>query len=643
MSTHKNGIIAKKPKLPLFPRRYVTRNWLCVLCNRKCGTAQELGQHYSTFHGNPTNWECFVCQRSFDKKEKLYLHRRDVHRNLPINSVYKTGRRPQGGGVTKIQEGEIPNKALDKTFPSIPKKKQSPIRIREEEPPSKIHVSVPKVRLLVKKPKLVLQRKYVPRHWFCVLCNKTCATAPELGHHYSNFHGNPTNWECLTCGRSFDKKEKLYVHRRELHKNLPINSVTKNTGKSNGEDVAGSKDPSKIASVSGRRHRYFFCVLCDQQFSGAVGLGSHYSTAHGQNPVWRCGKCGEVFENQPKLYFHRKDVHKNLPVNKKSKVGRPRNENVKPAEIRPVAVPVTPVSGSSPLHKNFFCLLCDQDFPGAIPLGIHYTSAHGKNPIWSCNKSDCAQIFTTRPQLYIHRRLVHKNLPINATLPEKKIERNSTQEKLETNIREIDVPKSKPAAAPSPSIQRNFFCVLCDHNFGQSFKLGAHYASAHGKNPIWKCSSCSVVFETQKKLYFHRRDVHKNLPINKKVSLAPKFGLKKKKPILTSSVTPSGKRNSYVCLLCDKDCQHNLKIQKHYAKCHPNTTEWPCLSCSKVFRNKNTLYCHRRDAHQNIPVHGNVKAIKNSKQEAEPMQNKAIPDLRRCLHQILTKLRKDER
>lgn len=70
-------------------RGYVPRNWLCVLCNHKCDSAQELGHHYSSFHGNPSDWKCFVCKKNFDKKEKLYLHRREVHKNLPINSVMK--------------------------------------------------------------------------------------------------------------------------------------------------------------------------------------------------------------------------------------------------------------------------------------------------------------------------------------------------------------------------------------------------------------------------------------------------------------------------------------------------------------------------------------------------------------------------
>lgn len=105
--------------------------------------------------------------------------------------------------------------------------------------------------------------------------------------------------------------------------------------------------------------------------------------------------------------------------------------------------------------------------------------------------------------------------------------------------------------------------------------------------------------------------------------------------------TSSLKKNKYVCLLCGLDCESNPKAALHYETFHPNTTTWPCSSCSRVFSNKKSLYDHNRFVHSNFSLY-KKKKIWNFKQVAERV-TETISNLKDSFGQILTKLKQDER
>ena len=141
-------------------------------------------------------------------------------------------------------------------------------------------------------------------------------------------------------------------------------------------------------------------------------------------------------------------------------------------------------------------------------------------------------------------------------------------------------------------------CILCDEIFTNHQKLGKHYKDpsplGHGNPSVWRCNgrNCFMKFQSRIGLYHHRRSFHKNLPINQwnKSWIGRPVAAEKKQQKKRGMVV--------ICVLCNAVFGHKAEITQHYKSVHPNTSEWPCFFCPKVYKSRLALYHHRRYAHK---------------------------------------------
>lgn len=544
-----------------------------------------------------------------------------------------------------------------------------------------------------------LKRKYTPRNWSCLLCDKSLQSSSSLGLHYSQVHDNPSTWPCFACDKKFDRKEKLYSHRSITHQNLPINQTRTKIAQlssrlsvvvpSSSAALSSStsipfkktiKKPSLLKYAKYNIPRNYSCLLCDKISFSPRELSLHYITIHNNPKSWECYTCHETFDMKHRLYKHRSTVHKNMPV----------NQTPNHIELKPKSKPTKPVvalknkikrpSLANYTPRNWICLLCDKLCNSSLHLGSHYSIEHNNPTSWRCYV--CEEEFDTKIQLYRHRGVVHQNLPINKKQTLKSNETTKSQFQHHVTVRpsffkikktQKPFMKSSKILVPS-SNHRNYACLLCDKLFGNAIALGSHYSEhggEQGRITRWPCSVCNEEFDIRAKLYYHRKEVHKNLPINRdlvdrqyeheaknikimddeqvsSLSSTNDHTAKNSETIPVPSATTATSTSNiswtvqnpsltkpkfqYTCLLCDIRFPHPIALGKHYREAHPDTTEWKCNVCHRVFRFKKTLYVHRRDIHNNLPIGTGHRSIKKKLKLKEMKDDKISTKSKKILY-----------
>ena len=156
-------------------------------------------------------------------------------------------------------------------------------------------------------------------------------------------------------------------------------------------------------------------------------------------------------------------------------------------------------------------------------------------------------------------------------------------------------------------------CDTCKKYYVNQQSLTAH-GSTHdaSKNPH-KCNVCSKAFPTQAQLRSHKPVHGEPMYICQYANCGRKYKwLKGKKEHEEKCKMNPAAEPKYECDLCNRKYWDKRSLDRHVAEDHTEgVARLPCPSCSKSFKNKDSLAKHKKN------VHDKKKAGKTSKDPEE--------------------------
>lgn len=149
-------------------------------------------------------------------------------------------------------------------------------------------------------------KKHESKQFACDECDRRFYYASKLLSHKKVMHSGEKSFLCDTCGKGFNFKYNLEIHR-ESH-NTKCEFACEECGK----ELKGRRSllqhrlRHKKEAESDKSKAKVTCEVCHKQ------LNPRYLRAHmhmHDDPKYKCDICGEVFKLQNTLYEHKRRVH----------------------------------------------------------------------------------------------------------------------------------------------------------------------------------------------------------------------------------------------------------------------------------------------------------------------------------------------
>ena len=118
---------------------------------------------------------------------------------------------------------------------------------------------------------------------------------------------------CTICGLNFEKRYKLNIHLKDVHKEKLLkkhknnfNSEKCHTCK---KSFSGKHQVTRHIKLVHEKVRPYKCTICKKGFSEKPGLVRHFEEYHKEEKTFQCDKCEKVFGGVAALKEHLKFVH----------------------------------------------------------------------------------------------------------------------------------------------------------------------------------------------------------------------------------------------------------------------------------------------------------------------------------------------
>lgn len=372
--------------------------------------------------------------------------------------------------------------------------------------------------------------------------------------HLSKEKENP--WLCHQCNASFPNREAVVQHKKSCMK---ICGVPKNTI----ETLLIPEPPVVLADVE----------LNNRRTSTTTSKTTTSQIHHPVKNPWICNKCEAAFPLRDELMIHRKTCIKIHPQMIHLEIDSDRSSSGELKELKEQEKRVT--TNDNP----WFCSKCDKCFHQLEDLfqhkkvclkmlfpihnnelGIEKLSSAAARPNklkdsskdpqiqsiqnpWECDK--CNKGFPHRNELMVHKK-THIYTKTTAI----------------TILDKMSDPKDQLTKS-SVDVKDNIYkCPTCSLVFNNSNLLREHLKKSHAAvlNP-WICDKCNETFPNRDELITHK---------NKHIVRPP-----------------------YKCEICGKEFSHNHHLKRH-SFVHSGKKPFECHVCSKGFADSSDLKRHMK-------------------------------------------------
>ncbi len=382
---------------------------------------------------------------------------------------------------------------------------------------------------------LIHHRTHIPKAFHCVSCKKSFRRKIDFITH-KKYHDAPMTCSCPICNRMFRLPTFLKSHMANTHK-LLYDCRTCKKWFANEYDFEKHFDESQCVKLS------FECSLCAQGFLRKDLLFRHHKTHRGL-AEYKCRQCDKVYHRMTDLYDHsRKHARKEHMCPHCAYMARhratvDRHIQLKHTMGRPIA-----------------CKLCPKRYKTESCLQSHMRLKHTERPRLLC--PICPASYTENMALKCHLKW-HKT-------------------------------------------EHPYECHVCTF---KSITKGAyenHFDASHPDQLPYVCSQCPDSFEVETELRDHLREIHGRMDISQDRQTCQSCGrtFVFKRQLELHLLSHQNYEKLYKCTLCDARYVHQLSLEAHYAKKHPDGKKvtFDCLECGKGFKAKGKLSRHMASVH----------------------------------------------
>ncbi|XP_029443574.1 zinc finger protein 431-like isoform X2 [Rhinatrema bivittatum] len=380
---------------------------------------------------------------------------------------------------------------------------------------------------------------------------------------------------CKTCGRNFDRKYNLLVHKRTHNGQRPF--PCSQCGK-----CFKQKLTLKLHKRTHVLGKTFTCIECKKHFSCKKSLQLHLRTHKDKRPFngWESNNCKFSLTQQQKMQTEERMfscyVNGAIVIQKQDMVINQKTESD---------------------ERVFICTLCDKKFIFLSELKRHQIIHTGNKP-YTC--TECDKSFTWSSYLKIHQRTHTGDKPYTCTECDKSFNNNSnlkTHQRTHTGDKPYTCPECDKSFTQSCNLKihqrthtgdKPYTCPECDKSFTQSSQLKIHQRTHTGDKP-YTCTECDKSFTQSSTLKSHQR-IH----TGDKPYTCPECD----KSFTQSSYLKIHQRihtgdKPYTCTECDKSFNHNSNLKIHQ-RTHTGDKPYTCTECDKSFTQSSFLNIHQR-------------------------------------------------
>nr|XP_020453398.1 zinc finger protein Xfin-like [Monopterus albus] len=290
----------------------------------KCPICKQLHRHWCQYvlhlqtHTHSKSYTCETCRQQYDQAAEMRSHclvccRKSGEEEVCRASLGETWEEPENVPQDEDQMGQIT------ALPQVETGEKEEVTYMGSPPPSP-HDSNPSENddFDISPPP--------PNSDGSDFCLTSDQASQQPSGHQSPIHRHCGRYSCGHCGKSFNRWNKLWLHRR-FHR---------------------------------QTHRPFSCAQCDLEFRFLGSYIDHLQEHAAQMP-YACPLCPDTFANNENLTVHISESHKLQDFNKCSKCGKNFStlRNLKKHKL---------------LHKgatSHFCLPCNLSFSSHSALKTH--------------------------------------------------------------------------------------------------------------------------------------------------------------------------------------------------------------------------------------------------------------------------------
>ena len=608
---------------------------VCSICKKRFAHSSTLAKHLREKHPRVKIYRCGKCGKFCSDKRRLALHFAVKHSTKHGNRFFSSDDRQAGplrGNSSVKQKSTVKCEFCLKAFPTLAlMNRHRGAHFRTKNPTLPVatydHHAVPSSESRDINGHRSKELKCKMGNFACNVCGKSFRKKLSLNAHKASHsrtrraalstatYVQPTvpssesrdinghnskdlrkckmgKFACNVCGKSFQKKLSLKVHRashsRTRHPTLPAAThVQPTVPSSESRDINGHN-----SQTLKRKMGKFACNVCGKSFQKKPSLNahkSHHSFKRRKSPLsdsrsgihlrkcirtFSCNKCTKSFLTERSLRSH------------KSHHSRFNNTSPDPAieehnGVRGLNTRKELLLTSSLLRKQsnastfptskprvFICGVCGKKFLDKKNLhrhkGHHSRGSSILNPklsnTYEC--STCLEFFHSRSSLKCHKNRLHE-----AVDPE------------------------------------SFVCPFCDLRFSSREDLWMHKQDLHSTADPFTCIRCDGRFGTKR-----TRDRH---VCPGKENRDKESSVKQKTTVESKPALDSGRQETHECKTCLQTFPSTRSLSNHRRSHAGLTSPCVCSICHKGLSSKRSLLRHKQSQHSstNLFVEDKLRSI----------------------------------
>ncbi|XP_066956401.1 uncharacterized protein [Macrobrachium rosenbergii] len=371
--------------------------------------------------------------------------------------------------------------------------------------------------------------------------------------------------------RSKDSKDSDWITDDEEDEDLP-------------EDFTiAFKDEWKKKRVPAHTHeKNYVCDVCNKPYSKSHYLRDHIVRDHSDHDKakeypFRCRHCKRVYNGQRQLEYHQ-SLHNG------------------PCEICGMMFGCSGLFWNHRKNHDAVCNICNKSFSSLNSLWTHKKMKHGRMKYF-CNV--CDKGFIYKSLLKIHNEKAHawrtdgkhsSNKGVKDPVKDLTCEECSYIAKNEQSLKVHQGMAHR--RKQKKTADKIYSCTVCDAKLTSKSILKKHAVKCLAAFPTNKCSVCTRVFSTEKKLESHRRKIH---------------GLVNDEEETQELHIISGDQEVYPCNICESSFDTSFTLQEHMLSIHSipkkinvvadNHIVYECAYCNSSFESTSSLETHTLSVH----------------------------------------------